>query len=94
MTAAGFLASGGEEGLEILKGRTCGVPVDVCILDIKMPGMNGLEVLERIRRDYPDLKVVMLSAMRTDEIVRKAMELGADSFVAKPFQAGTLLERI
>lgn len=87
-------ASGGGEGLEILKGKTCGMPVDVCILDINMPGMNGLEVLERIRRDYPDLKVIMLSAMCTEEIVRKAVELGADSFVAKPFQASALLERI
>lgn len=87
-------ASGGGEGLEILKGRTCGIPVDVCILDINMPGMNGLEVLERIKKGYPHLKVIMLSAMCTEEIVRKSMELGADSFVAKPFQACILLERI
>lgn len=56
--------------------------------------MNGLEVLERIKKDYPHPKVIMLSAMCTEEIVRKSMELGADAFVAKPFQAGTLLERI
>ncbi len=87
-------ASSGEQGLEILEGRTNGIPVDVCILDIRLPGMNGLEVLERIRRDYPDLKVIMLSAMRTEEIVKKALELGAASFVAKPFQACTLIERI
>ncbi|MCM1120580.1 MAG: response regulator [bacterium] len=87
-------AASGEEGLEMLKGETCGVPVDVCILDIKMPGMNGLEVLEVIKRDYPDLKVIMLSALCTEEIVKKALELGADSFVAKPFQASSLLERI
>ncbi len=83
-----------ETGLEILKGETCGVPVDVCILDINMPGMNGLEVLEVIKRDYPDLKVIMLSAMRREEIVKKTLELGADSFVAKPFQASVLAERI
>lgn len=87
-------AASGEEGLEMLKGESCGVPVDVCILDIKMPGMNGLEVLEVIKRDYPDLKVIMLSALCTEEIVKKALELGADSFVAKPFQASSLLERI
>lgn len=87
-------AKSGEEGLKILKGETCGIPVDVCILDIKMPGMNGLEVLEIIKKDYPDLKVIMLSAMCTEEIVKKAMELGADAFVAKPFQSSALLERI
>ena len=41
-------AASGEEGLNMLKGETCGVPVDVCILDIKMPGMNGLQVLEHL----------------------------------------------
>lgn len=87
-------AASGEEGLKMLKGETCGIPVDVCILDIKMPGMNGLEVLEVIKRDYPDLKVIMLSAMCTEEIVKKALELGADFFVAKPFQPSSLLERI
>lgn len=87
-------AKSGEEGLEILKGETCGVPVDVCILDIKMPGMNGLEVLGAIKRDYPGLRVIMLSAMCTEEIVKKALELGADAFVAKPFQSSALLERI
>lgn len=87
-------AKSGEEGLEILKGETNGIPVDVCILDIKMPGMNGLEVLEAIKRDYPKLKVIMLSAMCTEKIVKNAYALGADGFVAKPFQANTLLERI
>lgn len=87
-------AQSGQEGLKILKGETCGIPVDVCILDIKMPEMNGLEVLEVIRKDYPDLKVIMLSAMCTEEIVRKAFELGADAFVAKPFSPGILLEHI
>lgn len=87
-------AKSGEEGLKILKGETCGIPVSVCILDIKMPGMNGLQVLESIKRDYPDIKVIMLSAMCGEEIVKKALELGADHFMAKPFQAGSLLERI
>lgn len=87
-------AQNGEEGLKLLKSKTCDVPIDVCILDIKMPGMNGLEVLQTIKKDRPDLKVVMLSAMCTEEIVKKALSLGADSFVAKPFQPGTLLERI
>lgn len=87
-------AKSGEEGLEILKGETCKIPVDVCILDIKMPGMNGLQVLEIIKRDYPDIKVIMLSAMCGEEIVKETLKLGADFFVAKPFQAGSLLERI
>lgn len=87
-------ARSGNEGLEILRGEACGGAVDVCILDIRMPGMNGLEVLEAIKRDNPEQKVIMLSAMRTEETVKKALALGADSFVAKPFQASTLVERV
>lgn len=87
-------ASNGEEGLRILKGESCGVPVDICILDINMPGLNGLQVLEIIKRDYPGLKVVMLSAICREEIVKETLKLGADAFVAKPFQARALLERI
>lgn len=87
-------AGGGEAGLPILEGKTCGVRVDVCILDIHMPGMDGLTVLKAIKKDYPDVKVVMLSALCTKKNVEKALALGADSFVAKPFQPSTLLERI
>ncbi len=87
-------AGSGEEGLKMLKGETCGVPVDVCILDIKMPGMNGLQVLEIIKKEYPKIKVIMLSAVCSEAVVKEAMALGADGFVAKPFQAGSLLERI
>lgn len=55
---------------------------------------SGEEVFEKIKKDYPYLKVIMLSALCTEEIVKKALELGADGFVAKPFQASSLLERI
>ncbi len=84
----------GEECLDRLKDKTGDINADVCILDIKMPGMNGLEVLERIKKDYSDVKVIMLSALCTEEVVKKALELGADGFVAKPFQPNSILERI
>lgn len=87
-------AASGEEGLNMLRGETCGVPVEVCILDIKMPGMNGLQVLEVIKKEYPQIRVIMLSAVCNEAVVKEAMKLGADGFVAKPFQAGSLLERI
>lgn len=84
----------GEECLKRLQDKTGDINPDVCVLDIKMPGMNGLEVLEQIKKDYRNLKVIMLSALCTEDIVKKALELGADGFVAKPFQASSLLERI
>ncbi len=64
---------------------------DVCILDIGMPGMNGLEVLAEIKRKYPETKVIMLSAQSTKENVLKSLELGAEHFIAKPFKTDTLL---
>lgn len=83
-------AGDGQECLSILQKET----VDVCLLDINMPGMDGLEVLRRIKKEQSGLKVVMLSALAQDSNVRQALKLGADAFVVKPFQAQCVIERI
>ncbi len=83
-------AKDGMECLDILHSEA----VDVCVLDIVMPGMDGIETLRQIRQEQPELKVVMLSARGTEETVRQTLELGADSFVVKPFGEQCLLERI
>lgn len=54
----------------------------------------SVQVLEVIKKEYPQIKVIMLSAICGEAVVKDAMELGADGFVAKPFQASSLLERI
>lgn len=68
--------------------------IDVCILDIKMPGMNGLETLEQIKKNHPEVKVIILSAQCTEENVRRALALHADYFVAKPFQTDSIINRV
>lgn len=83
-------ARDGQECLSMLLEET----VDVCLLDINMPGMSGLEVLKRIKTGQPGLKVVMLSALSRESNVRLALQLGADAFVVKPFQSDCLVERI
>lgn len=83
-------AEDGQECLNILKKET----VDVCVLDIGMPGMDGLEVLKILKEEHPGLKVVMLSALSTKSNIETAKQLGADSFVVKPFQADLLVNRI
>ena len=83
-------AKGGQECLDLLQNET----VDVCVLDIGMPGMDGMEVLQKIKKGQPGLKVVMLSALSQESNVRQALQLGADAFVVKPFGAECLVERI
>lgn len=83
-------AKDGQECLDMLQDET----VDVCVLDIGMPGMDGIEVLHKIKEKNPALKVIMLSALSQESIVKQALQLGADSFVVKPFQAQCLINRI
>lgn len=76
-------ASNHSQALEHLKAQ----PVDVVVLDIEMPVMDGIEFLRLIGRSYPGLRVVMLSA-RLDETARKnSMELGAALYLEKPTTA-------
>lgn len=83
-------AKDGPECLDILQNEA----VDVCVLDICMPGMDGIEVLRRIKEGQSELKVIMLSALSQERNVRQALQLGADAFVVKPFQAQCLIDRI
>ncbi len=82
-------AKDGEECLDILSKES----VDILLLDINMPG-NGLEILKEVKNTYPDLPVLMLSAMADDKTVKKTQELGASGFVSKPFGANDLIEHV
>lgn len=59
---------------------------DLVILDITMPGMSGLEVLERMIQIAPQARIVMCSAMGQEMMIFKAMDLGARYFIVKPFK--------
>lgn len=83
-------AKNGQECLDILRDEI----VDVCLLDIGMPGMDGIEVLRKIKEGQPGLRVVMLSALSQEKNVKQALQLGADAFVVKPFQSQRLIDRI
>ncbi|HEY1296843.1 MAG TPA: response regulator transcription factor [Chloroflexota bacterium] len=82
-------ACDGQQGLE----RFFEEEPDVVLLDITMPRMNGLEVLERIRR-VSDVPVIMLSARGEDIDQVRGLEMGADDYVAKPFSHAALMARI
>ena len=69
-------------------------PVDLLVLDLGLPGMDGLEVCRRIRTDFADLPVLMLTA-RTDEVdFVVGLDAGADDYVSKPFRLAELLARV
>ena len=82
-------AGDGERALEIFPE---GHP-DIVLLDIAMPGMDGFEVLRRIRHDS-DVPVIMLSVKGEEQDKVRALELGADDYVTKPFGSLELMARI
>ncbi len=80
-------ASTGEEALEkVQKGLT----PDLVLLDLLMPGIDGLETLESLRKLHPGTKVVMLSCVNDTKKVVQAIRLGATDYITKPFQKAEL----
>lgn len=63
---------------------------DLILMDIKMPGMDGLEAVELISKDYPDIKFVMVTAYDTFEYARKAIKLGVKDYLLKPSKASEI----
>ncbi len=74
-------AADGEEALSKLKGKE----FQLILLDLRMPGMDGMEVLRRVREIRPDIRVIILTAYGTIESAVEAMKLGAVDFIQKPF---------
>jgi len=56
----------------------------VVLLDIHMPGMDGMSVLKQIKQTHPKIKVIMVTAIETQEKIEEAMRLGADNYITKP----------
>ncbi|HHP7236692.1 MAG TPA: sigma-54-dependent transcriptional regulator [Desulfobacterales bacterium] len=75
-------AASGSEALEKLSK----VPYELMFVDIKMPGMDGLELLERVKTDYPDTVVIIITAYGSIESAVKAMKMGASEYLLKPFK--------
>jgi two-component system, response regulator, stage 0 sporulation protein F len=86
-------AASGTEALDRLQGEI--EPTLLAVLsDINMPGMDGLQLLAEIRRRFPDLPVMMVTAYGDDERRRRAAEYGAAEFITKPVDFDHLKEQL
>ena len=96
LESAGFqlvVAHNGSEALEVIEGEEV---LDLALLDLLMPGQTGLQVLQEARGlpHRRTLPVIILTAKGQDVDRRKALELGADDFLTKPFSPKKLLKRV
>jgi two-component system KDP operon response regulator KdpE len=92
LKASGYLvqsAADGSEGLKLIDEH----PFDLLLLDINLPGPNGLQVLETLRRGA-NIPVLMLSARGRERDKVEALDLGADDYLCKPFGIAELLARV
>ena len=83
-------ANGGAEAVECLTDRT----FNLVLLDIKMPGLSGIETLQAIKRRSPDQQVLMITAVAEVQAVVRAMQLGALDYIIKPFALKDLLAKV
>jgi DNA-binding response OmpR family regulator len=83
-------AFSGERALAML---TDSVP-DVMVLDLKMPGMEGIEVLRQVKKQYPELPVLILTGHGSERDEAEARRIGAFDYLQKPVDIDTLIERI
>jgi len=83
-------AGSGREGLEILQEQE----IDLVLLDIEMPEMNGIETFKHIQLDNIEIPVIFLTASGDKKDVMEAIRLGAAGYVRKPFKPEDLVERV
>lgn len=83
-------ADSGSQALQLLQARE----FDLVISDIRMPRMDGLELLDRVREQYPQIPVLMITSYGSEEVALRALQQGAASYVAKQHLESTLSETV
>ncbi len=90
LEARGYAVDSAEDGRRALELLDAGAAPDLVILDVMMPGQDGLETLREIKERHPALPVVMLSVVGTASSIVEAMQLGAADYLNKPFDEAEL----
>jgi two-component system, response regulator, stage 0 sporulation protein F len=85
-----YQAANGLQALEIVQEN---VP-DLILLDMKIPGMDGIEILKRVKALYPNMKVIIMTAYGELDMIQEAMDLGAITHFAKPFDIVDIREAV
>lgn len=85
-----MIANSGEQALATLNDN----PMDVVLLDVKMPGMDGMETLTRIKQAHPRVEVIMLTGHANVDVAIRGMEQGAFDYLMKPAEMDDLYYKI
>jgi DNA-binding NtrC family response regulator len=85
------IASGGQEALDFLDNQ---MTIDVVVLDVKMPGMDGIATLQAIRQKYPLIQVIMLTGHATVDSAIEGMKNGAFDYLMKPCAIEILISKV
>lgn len=84
------VARNGEEALQLVDE----VKVDCVLLDMKMPGIDGVEVLKRLKKDWPHIPVLMMTGCDELHLTEQALQLGAERYFTKPFDIFEVKEAV
>jgi CheY-like chemotaxis protein len=87
----GIEATGATSGQQAL-ARAAAQPFDVVVLDVRMPGLGGLDVIQRLKQSHPELEVILLSGHGAKEDVEVGLRLGAFDYLQKPVDLEDLIE--
>ena len=81
----------GVQALEVLKNNK---NVFLVMLDIKLPKLDGFEILKQIKENYPDIKIILVTGYKSADTISKATELEADGYITKPFIPEDVLDAV
>ena len=85
-----LIAADGEQALQLLAQR----PIDVVLLDLRMPGLPGMQVLKKMKTIDPSLRVIIVTAYASDETLHEGAHLQVFAYLIKPFPVAQLRETV
>jgi len=85
-----FSALNGEDGIHLFKSHS----PDVVLMDVKMPGMDGIAAMQKIKEINPDVRVILLSAKDQLYEIRAGLEAGADKYLTKPMMPDDIVKAV